>query len=260
MPVNNLRAEFESRSHWFTESSLKESLLPGECLVCSNLYSSERHSIHSFLWEGMMSPQARSLFLAGRGFCARHFWIAKRTEDECWPAGGIGMAILCENLVEQSMENLPGEGDLSCPNAHGPFRRKARVFRPGADCIFCRERSEREQSLLNALQYLKHRPAWAQNLERSPLCIDHSVLAFRIWKDATDRRQLRGALVEHLRELQKDLKEFMRKHDWNYRDEPLGREKDSVLRAIQILTGPQRQFLFQRTGAEGDGNNGTRKR
>lgn len=262
MPVTDSRAEFESRSHWFTESSLEESLRPGECLVCSNLDRSERHSIHSFLWEGMMSPHARTAFLAGRGFCARHFGIAKRIEDECWPAGGIGVAILCENLIDQAVEQLPAQEDLSRPDSHGLFRRKreARLCSPGSECIFCRERSEREGSLLDALQFLKYRPAWAQNLRRSPLCVCHSLLALRIWKNPTDRQQLRTTLVGYLQELQAELREFIRKHDWNCRDEPLGPEKDSVFRAIQILTGLQRQFPFQGTGAEGDRSNGTRKR
>jgi len=262
VPVTDLRAQFESRSHWFTESSLEESLRPGECLVCSNLDRSKRHSIHSFLWEGMMSPHARTAFLNGRGFCARHFWIAKRIEDECWPAGGIGVAILCENLIDQAVANLPTQESLSQPDSHGLFwrKRETRLRPPGSECIFCRERREREESLLDALQFLKQRPGWTQNLERSPLCVCHSLLALRIWKDPADRKQLRSALVGHLRELQAELGEFIRKHDWNCRDEPLGPEKDSVFRAIQILTGLQRQFPFQRIGAEGDRSNGTRKR
>jgi len=262
VPITNPRAEIESRSHWFTESSLEESLRPGECLVCSNLDRSERHSIHSFLWEGMMSPHARTAFLTGRGFCARHFWIAKRIEDECWPAGGIGVAILCENLIDQAIENLPTQESLSQPDINGLFRRKreTRLCSPGSECIFCREGGEREESLLDALQFLKHRPAWAQNLERSPLCVHHSLLALRIWKDPADRQQLRSTLADHLQELQAELREFIRKHDWNCRDEPFGRERDSVFRAIQVLTGLQRQFPFQRIGAEGDRINGTRKR
>ena len=123
MPVTDPLAESDSRPYWLTESSLEESLRPGECLVCSNLAHSERHSIHSFLWEGMMSSHARSAFLEGGGFCARHFWIAKRVEDECWPAGGIGLAILCENLIERAIGNLPHRGDLCRPEAKGPFQR-----------------------------------------------------------------------------------------------------------------------------------------
>lgn len=253
------QAEFESRSHWFTESSLEESLLPGECLVCSNLIQSERHAIHSFLWEGMMSPNIREKFLEGGGFCARHFWIAKRIEDDCWRAGGIGVAILCENLVEQAVAELPCDADLGRRETINPFRRKREldVLAPGSECIFCRDWIEREESLVELLQYIKSKPRWSERLERSALCVRHAMLALQIWREPEDKLQLRAALKTRLRRLQDDLNEFIRKHDWNHREEPMGREKDAVPRAIQILTGLFRQFPFQKAGSEGGGNNGT---
>jgi hypothetical protein len=256
------RAEFESRSHWFTEMSLGDSLRVGECLVCSNLIHSERRAIRSFLWEGMMSPEVREQFLEGRGFCARHFWIAKCTEEECWPAGGIGLAILCENLVARAITDLPREADLDRPEAVNPFRRKRDTHMPdpGSDCMFCRDWIDREKSRIETLEYLKSKPTWSQKLEQSPLCVHHAQLALGIWRDPEDKRQLRSALETRLRELQGDLNEFVRKHDWNHRDEPLGREGDAVERAIRVLTGLERQFLLHSPVPRGAKNNGTRKR
>ena len=86
MKLGDRQAEFESRAHWRTEMSLPDSLRVGDCLICSNLVQAEQRSIHSFFWEGMMSPDRP----------------AKRIEDERWPAGGIGVAILCENLVAKA--------------------------------------------------------------------------------------------------------------------------------------------------------------
>jgi len=255
-------AEFENRSRWFTEKSLEESLRPGECLVCSNLVHSERHAIHSFLWEGMMSPEVRSAFLKGGGFCARHFWIAKRVEEDGWRSGGIGVAILCENLVERAIAGLPRDGELSRRETKTPSLRKRAIDVPpaGSGCIFCHDWIEREEWLVRALEQLKSKPAWFESLERSPLCFQHTLLAAQIWREPADRMQLRAALEARLEELQADLKEFIRKHDWNHRDEPLGREKDAVLRAIRTLSGPERQFPTQRIGVEEGGNNGTRER
>ena len=260
MRATRQQADLESHSRWFTEKSLEESLRAGECLVCSNLVHSERHAIHSFLWEGMMSPHVRSAFLKGGGFCARHFWIAKRIEEDGWRSGGIGVAILCENLIERAIAGLPRDADLGRREARTPFLRKRPVDVAPADskCIFCHDWTEREQSLLQALEHLKNKPTWSGALERSPLCIHHTLLALQVWREPADRMQLRAALEVRLEELQADLKEFIRKHDWNHRDEPFGREKDAVLRAIRILTGPERQFPTQKIGAEEGGNDGTR--
>jgi hypothetical protein len=260
--LGDRQAEFDSRQHWFTEMSLADSLRIGECLVCSNLIYAERRSIHSFLWEGMMSPVVRAKFLKGGGFCARHFWIAKRIEEECGPAGGIGVAILCENLVAKVVAELPAETDLRRTEPLGPFRRRKDIHlpAPGCGCIFCLDWIEREESLIATLEYLKNKPVWSDKLEQSPLCVHHSRSALRIWNESENKQQILSALATRLRDLQADLNDFIRKHDWNHRHEPLGREKDSVQRAIPILTGLERHFPLQRTGVEGGKTNGTRER
>jgi len=256
------QAEFDSHSHWFTESSLAQSSRVGECLVCSNLTHCERQAILSFLGEGMMSPRSRSAFLKGNGFCARHFWMAKGIEENEWPARALGAAILCENLVTIAIEKLPSTKDLSRRPALGPFRHKptVNVRRGGWGCVFCQEWDKREESLIEILQYLKHKPAWSEKIARSPLCVRHGLMALQVWKNPSDKLQLREELGEQLRQLQADLKEFIRKRDWNYRNELVGREQDAVFRAIQFLIGPARQFPVQKAGAEGRRNNGTRNR
>jgi hypothetical protein len=256
------QAEFESRPYWFTEMSLADSIRLGECLVCSNLIHSERRNIYSFLWEGMMSAQVRRDFLQGGGFCARHFGIAKHIEDDCWPAGGIGIAILCENLVTRAIAELPPEADLIRAEPMNPFHRKRDIHVPpaGSGCMFCRDWMKREESLIDTLEYLKNKPTWSEKLERSPLCVHHALLALCIWREPEDKLQVRSAIEARLRELQGDLNEFIRKHDWHHRDEALGQEKDAVERAMQLLTGLERQFPLYRTGSEGGKNNGTRER
>jgi Family of unknown function (DUF6062) len=256
VPLAGPQAEFDSHSHWFTERSLADSIRLGECLVCSNLIHQERQAIHSFLWEGMMSPEARREFLKGGGFCARHFWIAKRMEDDGWRAGGIGLAILCESLIEHAILELPPEAELSRHEPMSPFRRKRdlRAFGPGSGCIFCRDSREREESLIEVLEYLKNKPTWSERIEQSPLCAHHALLALQVWRGPEDKRQLRATLETQLRQLQADLNDFIRKHDWNHREEPIGRERDAVPRAIQVLTGLLRQFPFQKAGPGGAGN------
>jgi hypothetical protein len=256
------QAEFDSQSQWSTESSLEQSLRFGECLVCSNLIDSERRAIDFFLWDGVNSPHVLSEFLESGGFCPRHFWMAKRVEDDGWPAGGIGIAALCESLVEGAITKLPRDANLTHRGGTGPFRPRREVSVPqwGSGCIFCRHRIEREQSLLDVLQYLKNKAAWSQRVGQSPLCVHHALMALQVWRDPADKVELCSRLRARLQQLGADLKEFIRKRDCNHRDEPPGREKAAVLGAVQMLAGPQRQFPVQKIGAEGGGNNDTRQR
>ncbi len=245
------------RSHWFTERSLKESFREGECLICSNLAHAGRHAIFSFLWEGMMSPMVRDQFVESGGFCAGRFW-----EEGCWPAGGIGVAILCENLISRALGALPDAKDFEGRKRGGLFPRKTASFLapPTLDCMFCRDLAEREESLLETLELLKRKELWKEKLDRSPLCLHHTMLAPNHWESPDCRQLLRSDAEARFRQLRADLNEFIRKHDWNHREEPLGREREAVERAIQLLTGLERQFPQPRKRPEGGNDNGNRRR
>jgi len=52
------------------------------------------------------------------------------------------------------------------------------------------------------------------------------------------RNQLSSRLKSQISELAVDLREFIRKRDYQYRHEPPGREHDSLLRAMYFLVGP----------------------
>jgi hypothetical protein len=57
--------------------------------------------------------------------------------------------------------------------------------------------------------------------------------------DGSDKRkELFAQLKTRVTELAADLREFIRKRDYQYRNEPQGREQDSVLRAMLFFGGP----------------------
>jgi hypothetical protein len=232
------------RPNWFIENSLRNSFRPGKCLICSNLIAAERRAIHSFLYEGMMAPQPRAHFLEGGGFCLRHFWIAKRIEEECWPAGGIGVAILCENLLQQ----VPSE-----PSSPAKRRRRRRLrglgdqedhdWRlPGFACAFCRDNEERERALLQELGKLIGEHEWSEMLADAPPCFGHTWLAFQLWEHTDAHGWIESYVRKQREHLNAAVREFIRKRDWQYRNEPRGPEQDAVPRAIEFLVGPVEQF------------------
>jgi hypothetical protein len=224
-------------SHWFTRSSLRRAFRYGTCLVCAETDLEERRAIRSFLYEGMMSGMARSDFLKSGGFCSRHFWIAKGIEDECWPAGGIGMAILCENLLTQFLRKVRTH-DFS--SVLRPLRQlhwwsPRGNAEPKEACTFCRRSESREQSTIEVLESLCEEEEFKEKLREGPLCVVHAADALRSWRDATKRAWLAQLLCEQSERLMDDLHEFIRKHDWLHRDEPMGREVDAVARSISAL-------------------------
>jgi Family of unknown function (DUF6062) len=242
MRANKSRpADSTQRPLWFTRSILRKAFGLRGCAICGAVRASERKGIHSFLYEGMMSPLVRGDFLDSGGFCLRHFWMAKEIEDETWPGGGIGVAILCEDLMrlaERGMERVSAAG---CNSHKGLFRRgeDARAFAPGYGCMFCRDSGEKELFLAEVLEELVEEKEFAEPLARNGLCARHGQMALQLWKDEAKRQDLSRRLRAQVSRLAGDLREFIRKHDYQYRQEPAGPEQDSVVRAIHLLVGEE---------------------
>jgi hypothetical protein len=230
----------ESRSTlWFTRDTLNKAFALGGCAICSAVHAAERKSIHSFLYEGMMFPSVRQDFLAGGGFCRRHFWMAKEIEDAAWQTGGFGLAILCEDLARSASSGLAAVKAVTPTSRTTLFRRsEPQGFEPGKNCIFCQENQEKAQFLAEVLEELSDEEEFAVPLAANGLCVPHGRLALQIWKDLAKRDRLFQQLEARIAELGNDLREFIRKHDYQYRDEPPGREQDSVLRSMRLFVGP----------------------
>ncbi len=224
---------------WASRTGLSKAFALGGCLICNAVHAAERKEIHSFLYEGMMFPFVRQKFLDGGGFCLRHFWMAKEMEDETWLSGGLAMAMLCENLTRFAQTGL-SEAAAAAPNPRPPLRkhREPHLFLPGHDCMFCQDNRGKEQSLAEDLETLIDEDEFRKPLTAHGLCIRHGELALQTWKDQEKKRELFVQLEMRVSELAADLREFIRKRDYQYRAEPPGREQDSVLRAMRFFVGP----------------------
>ena len=226
----------------FSQDALEKALSTGGCVICAAVTWSEWKGIHSFLYEGMMFPHVREQFLDGGGFCAGHFEIAQQIERESWQAGGIGMAILCEDLIKRGMRAME-EIAAGADDKSWRFRREsdsAYSFRPGASCMFCEARKEKERTLPQVLEELLGEMKFRAALENSGLCLWHGQLAASAWKEKSARDWIAGIMRSRMEKLADDLQEFVRRHDYQRRAEAPGQEQDSVDRARQLLLGTRR--------------------
>ena len=228
--------------------ALQRGLSTGECLVCHASMRATRRYIHSFLYEGMMSSIARQDFLDGGGFCREHFWQAKRIEEECW-ADGFGVAILCENLLDTFVKDL----EKLAQNRTGlrtrllKVRRSAKKretrFLPGIECIACEMARSTEEHYLATLEELLDASDFCERFKRSTgLCIGHIHAALERWTSETAVEIVRRVATNHIRQLINELREFQRKHDYQYKHEPRGSEWSSPERAISFLAGPRAEL------------------
>jgi hypothetical protein len=234
----------------FTRVALERGLGAGGCIICAAVRASERKSIHSFLYEGMMlSPGVRQDFLRKGGFCRRHFWVAKEIEADSWQAGGIGLAILCEDLLRLASSTFGGQTE--------PSRRQKRIAALRADpstatigarCIFCEENVARESYLIEVLEELLGEPPFWRALENGCLCVVHGQIASAKWKNEKNRMWIASAVRKHAVVLAEEIRKFIDKHDYRRRGELAGEEADVVQRAIRVLVGFE--YRFSQTKAD----------
>ncbi len=240
----------QRKPSWFARTALERGLASGGCLICSSLRHVARRYIFSFIYEGMMSGSARAQFLEGGGFCREHFWQAKAIEAECW-ADGFGVAILCENLLARALNDVERMCDAK------PAR-KTKIFgiekpsngtlaesgvTPGSRCTVCGTLKESENHYLAVLENLLEEAQFSQQYQRSPgLCFYHLRASARQWSSAAALTLAGRTAGRVVGELIADLREFQRKHDYQFRHEPRGAESASPERALEFLVGPRTEL------------------
>lgn len=222
----------------FTRIALEQALAAGPCAICVAVHASERKSIHAFLYEGMMSPEVRQNFLGKGGFCRRHFWMAEQIEEDSWQAGGIGLAILCEDLLRLADKIIEHTTAASRKNQRLIGRRVVPAsITLGAPCIFCEENATREAYLIEVLEELIGEPQFQCIFTDRPLCLTHSQTALAKWKSTDNRSSLSNALRSRLQRLTAEMRQFIDKHDHQHRNELHHAERNILQYAIDALVG-----------------------
>ncbi len=223
--------------------ALQDGLSSGECPICFSSRKTTRRYIHSFLYEGMMSSLARQEFLDGGGFCREHFWQAQAIENECW-ADGFGVAILCENLLSAFVKDLYKADKIraglktSLLKVRRPARKRKIHFPPSPQCPACDIARSTEDHYLKTLEELLDDSDFREQYRRSTgLCMSHVHVAIEFWTSETAVESVRSVANGRVNQLINELREFQRKHDYQYRHEPRGPEWSSPERAIDFLVG-----------------------
>jgi len=243
-------ASAQPRAHQvpeFTRIALEHALRSGLCLICAAVRASERKSIHAFLYEGMMSPGVRQDFLRKGGFCRRHFWMAKQIEEDSWQAGGIGLAILCEDLLRLASSIIEERG--AQPRKNKPLigrRTESAAITIGSPCIFCEEHATREAYLIEILEELIGEPRFQRILQDQPLCVVHGQIAAIKWKTVENRASMATALRTQLQRLAAEMRIFIDKHDHQRRSELRDEERDVLQYAIDALVGFDHSVVQER--------------
>jgi hypothetical protein len=174
----------------------------------------------------MLDPGVRQKLVASLGFCYDHTWqsITLKLSD------ALGHAILYQDLVKDAMKTI-------AENENVTGGQLARALNPVAACPACRIEEVTLKLVIDSMVIaLRDQDFIAEFKQSSGLCIPHLK---RLLPNLDMKRQV--AVLGHQRTCMENLKgelaEFIRKSDYRFRDEVIGKEGDSYKRAADMIKG-----------------------
>ncbi len=194
----------------------------------------ERKGIHKYfeglLYEKVNDGGIRSSLVKSRGFCPRHAHLLSSFGD------ALGTAILYSDQINLRLKSL--EQSLS--------RKRSRARKEPAEpglCPACQAEVRLRQAHVGTLLHGLSDPEMAAALEGSTgLCFPHFSLAMSEAKDPEVRSVLLQTQEAQLKGLASQLKKLIDTYDYRRITGGFKEEKDSWLRAVEMVSGLKTVF------------------
>lgn len=196
------------------------------CPVCSLVQRTGARYIEGTFNESMLDPNVRQKLVDSLGFCYEHTWqsIDLKLSD------ALGNAILYQDLVKYTLRQI-------VENEKKTGSQLADALEPVNPCPACRiEEAALERILDTLADALSKRDFVAEFKQSNGLCVPHLK---RLLPKLDEKQQAIVLDIQQasLESLQSELAEFIRKSDYRFRDEIIGKEGDSYKRAADMIKG-----------------------
>ncbi len=223
----------------------------GGCPVCALTLAAVTSYLQAITYEHVNDPEFRDAIVAARGYCNTHSWRLRELRV------ALGTALMYRDVIRDAAAELArsatgGRSDLfGAGQGHGGVRGRlaalagrdasdsgGRVTDPHRACPACQERDRYELLYLEAL--LDHTPdeRMAQAFtDAGGLCMVHLDRLITTTRQSAALARLIALQRECLLRLHDELTEFIRKNDYRFSSEGMGVERDSWVRAVEIVAG-----------------------
>jgi Family of unknown function (DUF6062) len=201
---------------------------PG-CPICTLVQRAGARYMEATFNESMLDPGIRQKLVDSLGFCYEHTWQA----IDLKLSDALGQAILYQDLVRDSLKKIK-------ENEQNSGSQLASTLKPLSACPACSiEEATLERIIVTLAAALSDQDFIVEFQASSGLCIPHlRRLLPRL--DAKRQAKILQSQSACLENLQDQLAEFIRKSDYRFRDEVIGKEGDSYKRAADMITGKRR--------------------
>jgi hypothetical protein len=229
-----------------TSIQLEGALKKAGCPICRLSEEAVQKTADGFLYENTMNPDWRKPIMEAHGFCPTHTKLMVAIEmSSSGPV--LGINYIYEALARQVADEL----DETQSAWKKLSARLSKVGKPKdpAPCPLCEFQTQTETNLLDGLfeelntEGSAFRDAYTQS---DGLCYAHLMQGvFLFAKTYPEALNFIVPLTqERLRTRSAEMKEYIRKHDWHYREEPKTEAEQSAWkRTLTFFTGlPDEMF------------------
>jgi len=240
------------------------------CPICQLGKREVNNYLDITLYESVTDPDICDQWRASLGYCNTHAWLLptvgkegeklkfSHTQNETLQKQlgpgkkhYLGIALIYHDILEIVKHTLPQES-YSRPRSiflrlvQALFKRKKPLkaheyrFLSQQRCPACVLRDETETNALKILlEALAEKDERMQDALKTSdgLCFPHLKRAFTLTQNKTASEKLMAITQEKIAEIQGELSEFIRKHDYRFQHEPIGKERESWKRAIHFIVG-----------------------
>lgn len=255
------------------------------CPICRLRHRGERRYLTGFLWENVNDAGVRNKLVRSLGFCHTHAWQIQDLEETRW-GDGMGTAIVYDDLARRALRGLETlcqdlplaparpslqnrvlgwlsrlQGNQPSGDRNGDGNVLPTGLIPRATCRVCEigaQATERHTLWLirNCIEETRLKAAYA---ESDGLCLPHlrTAVELAVETNPAAAHLLLDVAIARLQTLTTDLSEYVRKHSYQYRDEPMSPgEQKAWIGAVAWFTGEKRtlESEYQRLKKEGPGN------
>lgn len=232
---------------------LTEAMKKPGCPVCRLEHEVAIHSLDSFLWESTNDPGARKPINDAYGFCPEHTRMLVAVEmSNSGPL--LGVNIIYELLSKNVSRDLKNIKRTESKNQEGQsffeklgFRidtsQKPVILKPKEQCPICDQMDQSGRNILSTLcQMITDKDEKIIEVYRQSdgLCLRHLRIGLQdfMMEHPFAADILINDAVQRLNTQQVQMLEYIRKHNWAYREEKLTPEEGIAwLRTLTFFTG-----------------------
>ena len=211
--------------------NLLEALPEPGCVICRVGHAVEVKYIEDVLYSKTTAIETRAEWREARGLCLVH----ARQLDQIGHA--LGVSLIYQDILLTLRDLLVEPASQQAVRRRGK-RALAQALSPQAECPACAYRDSLEAVYLEV--WLDHilEPTFLESVQAAdPLCLPHLRQSILEVSQSERFERLRQVQLAHWEALIAELSEFVRKNDYRFQDEAVGREGSAWLRAVDAIAG-----------------------